>query len=240
MPEVHVQGQRRQRTPEELQRRAEKRHESRASSTYAEFLKDLQAKGFRSREEAERAAIGVLCALDQRLTSDQAWNLESQLPSKLKELVFRCERHTDLLPRDIDRAQFEEVVREHSTSGDRDAVAAMRLVFATVAQHVTPGEVRKVVSQLPGDLRELWPEWAQNLDERRPLAARGEAGSEAPWKIVDDLLALPIAAQVEILRGAAPKILGQLDPEERQSFLRDLEQELRGAEQGTSLDVGAS
>ncbi len=152
-------------SPEQQEVLRRRRHEARASATYRQFLNDLKAKGFRSDAEAEQAATAVLCALEQRLTINEAGKLESQLPSKLRDLVLRCERHEALLPRHIHLPEFLRIVKEHFSTSDMDEATAVNAVFETLSEHVTPGEIRKLIQQLPGDMLELWPEWARSRSE---------------------------------------------------------------------------
>jgi uncharacterized protein (DUF2267 family) len=213
-----------------------KRYESRASSTYKQFIKDLHAKGFASEAEAELAASSVLCALEQRLTNAVVFKLESQLPDKLKDLLVRCERHDDLLPRDIGRAELLELIQHTLPGGELEALKAARAVFETVAEHVSTGEVQKLMHQLPGDLRALWPKWVQAGDERAepPPASsrRATAASEPSKEIIDRVFELPLLTRLGILRTIAPRIVAALDEHERADFLRDLaagvERVLRG------------
>ena len=144
-----------------VRRRAERRRAARAASTYGEFINDLQAKGFGSKAEAEQAAVAVLCALEQRLTDDSTTKLESQLPSRLTELLFLCDRHQDLLPRNIRQREFFNLVSDHFCSANVSTAQAVRLVFEVLAQRVSAGEIYKLIHLLPRDLRELWPEWAR-------------------------------------------------------------------------------
>ena len=78
-------------------KRAERR-EQRHSQTFAEFTKYLRRVGSISEEMAERASVAVLCALERRILPDEAKDLESQLPFKLRELVRRCDTHAGVRP----------------------------------------------------------------------------------------------------------------------------------------------
>jgi uncharacterized protein (DUF2267 family) len=156
-----------------VRREAQKRRAARAASTYGEFINDLQAKGFGSKLEAEQAAVAVLCALEQRLTDDTTTKLESQLPLRLTELLFLCERHEDLLPRNIRQKEFFNLVSDHFSSANISTAEAVRLVFEVLAQRVSAGEIQKVIHLLPRDLRELWPEWARTAEDS-PARSRGK------------------------------------------------------------------
>src|SRR5262249_55136715 len=73
------------RSSDEREARRELRSESRRSSTYKAFLKDLVAEGLADQAEAERACVLVLTLLLQRLTRNEAADLCAQLPGKLQD-----------------------------------------------------------------------------------------------------------------------------------------------------------
>ena len=139
-----------------LEERRRQRQESRASQSYKEFLKYLERVGAMTEEAAEKAAVSVLCVLEQRITSNEAEDLEAQLPRKLRELVHRCERHEGVRPRSIRRKEFMTMVAEHLGEPPEEVEPIVRAVFQAVRAQVSEGEVDDVASQLPGDLRELW------------------------------------------------------------------------------------
>lgn len=137
------------------ERRAE-RHETRTRQTYVHFLKNLGAIGGMSREEAERAAVSVLCAVEQRLYGEEAAHLNAQLPLKLKELLARCPRHIGVPPRKLGRDELLQLVADDLETTVEDAELIVRSVLLAVRQQVTAGEVDDVISQLPPDIAELW------------------------------------------------------------------------------------
>lgn len=230
-------------TAEQLRERRRLRHESRTGSTYKQFLKDLEREGNLPEEIAEKAAASVLCALEQRLISDEAKQLEAQLPQRLQELLHRCERHEELLPRDIGREEFLQMVGEDLNLAVDRAEAITRAVLKVVSARVTEGEIHDVLSQLPAELRALFPaEILQRLPEARPgrpgapgRAAEPRVSPERRGIVVDivnDLLQLPFEAQLGVLRTIAPKIIHQLDKNTREGFLRDLNEEIERADRG--------
>lgn len=158
-------------TEEERVARRRMRSESRRSSTYKEFLRELQRRGGLSEELAEQAAVSVLCALEQRLLADEARDLEAQLPRNLQSLLYRCERHELLEPEQkFGRDELLSMVGEDLGMSESEVEPVVEAVFETVAAHVTPGEIEDVVSQLPPDLKAMWP---------APTTARAEdAGLE--------------------------------------------------------------
>lgn len=137
--------------------RAAARHESKANASYAEFLDGLCQRLGAERESAARIAAAVLCMLEQRIQLDEAAQLEAQLPTKIRDLLFHCSMHVSEPPRAIDRARFVSVVAAELGVSGADAEAYVREVFRAVARQVSAGEAEQVRTQLPADLGALWP-----------------------------------------------------------------------------------
>jgi uncharacterized protein (DUF2267 family) len=132
------------------------RRESRSSSTYKAFLKNLSDKGRMSEEIAEAAAVSVLCALEQRLVGGEASDLEAQLPLKLQNLLARCERHHGEVPAKFGREEFLAMVGEDLGMQSSEVEGVVRAVFAAVRDQISEGEADDVSAQLPKDLGALW------------------------------------------------------------------------------------
>jgi uncharacterized protein (DUF2267 family) len=133
------------------------RHESRAGSTYKAFLKDVCAIGdFDDEALAERAAISVLCYLEQRVMGEEAKDLNAQIPSKLRELVQRCEIHEGK-PRDkYGREAFFQMVAGDLKKDPSEIEPIIRAVVTAVRAQVSEGEAEDFGNMLPPDLRDLW------------------------------------------------------------------------------------
>jgi len=132
------------------------RSETRRSQTYKAFLKNLCIIGSMTEEEAERAAVSVLCVLEQRLFGEEASHLEAQLPGKLQDLLLRCERHVGKPPSKFGREKFFQMVAEDLEMDVQRVEHVVRSVFSAVQDQVSEGEIDDVIHQLPADLRELW------------------------------------------------------------------------------------
>lgn len=145
-----------QMTEQELEARRELRRETRRNQTYKAFLRNLMAMGAMNEEEAERAAVSVLCVLEQRLIGEEAAHLEAQLPGKLQDLLMRCERHVGRPPSKFGRDDFIRMVCEDLEVEAFQAEKQIRAVFAAVREQVSEGEIEDVIGQLPADLRDLW------------------------------------------------------------------------------------
>lgn len=145
-----------ERSPQDLEARRAERHEARQTQTYKIFLKHLCALGALEEELAERAALSVLCALEQRLLGDEAAHLNAQLPARLRELLVRCERHHGQKPLKFGREAFISMVCADLELPPEEAERLIRTVLAAVRHQVSEGELEDVLGQLPQDLRELW------------------------------------------------------------------------------------
>ncbi|MBX5482242.1 MAG: DUF2267 domain-containing protein [Myxococcaceae bacterium] len=136
------------------------RHESRTAQTFVFFVRDLVSTGaFGSVEEAVRAAGVVLTLLEQRLTGEEARDLNAQLPIKLQEII--SEARKPLQGRSvakIHRDEFVSAVAGALGVDEQRAETMIRNVFLTVRAHISEGEAKDVASQLPLDLKPMWSE----------------------------------------------------------------------------------
>lgn len=132
------------------------RSEARRSQTFAAFLTYLRRVGSISEELAEQSAVAVLCALERRILPQEARDLEAQLPAKLRELIARCDTHSGLRPRALDRTEFVGMVADELGVPQQKAEHLVLAVFHALRAQVSEGEARHVESQLPADLRALW------------------------------------------------------------------------------------
>lgn len=144
------------RRTEDLQARREQRSETRRNQTYKAFLRNLMVIGSMNEEEAERAAVSVLCVLEQRLFGEEAAHLEAQLPGKLQDLLIRCERHVGKPASKFGKDGFIQMVSEDLEVDSLEAQKKIRAVFTAVRDQVSEGEIEDVIGQLPVDLRGLW------------------------------------------------------------------------------------
>lgn len=142
--------------PESREILRQQRRESRATNTYKTFIDKLKTLADMPGADLEAAAASVLCALEQRLTSEEAFDLESQLPSKLRELLKRCDRHQMTEPRKFGLHEFYEKVASDLSIERDQAVPLVRAVILAVKYQISQGEAEDVEAQLPGDLKQIW------------------------------------------------------------------------------------
>ena len=151
-----TEGQSRRLSGVDLQTRREQRSETRRNQTYKAFLRNLMVIGSMNEEEAERAAVSVLCVLEERLFGEEAAHLEAQLPGKLQDLLIRCERHLGKPASKFGKDGFIQMVSEDLDVDSLEAERKIRAVFTAVRDQVSEGEIEDVIGQLPADMRELW------------------------------------------------------------------------------------
>lgn len=139
-------------TPEQRQQR----HEARTRQTFFVFLRDLCNASRLPEEEAVRAAASVLTHLEERLTREEAQDLEAQLPIKIVEILnVAGDQVKDTLHK-LHRDDFVACVASDLGKSNEEAESIIRAVFATVRAHISEGEANDVAAQLPKDLEALW------------------------------------------------------------------------------------
>lgn len=119
--------------------------------------------GSQDRQRNYRVLKGVLQALRDRLTVEEAAQFGAQLPMLMRGFYYEGWRPAEA-PLKI-RAKEEFLARVEHNLHDMlneleglDIEAVTRAVFAVINRHVSGGEISDVRHQLPGDVRSLWPE----------------------------------------------------------------------------------
>lgn len=109
---------------------------------------------------AYHALRGVLFALRDRLTVEEAMNLAAQLPTLVRGVYFEGYKASGKPLTYRDRATFLQRVNEELQASPSGAnpEEATRAVFAVLNQHVSAGEIEDVRRMLPKKIRSLWPE----------------------------------------------------------------------------------
>jgi uncharacterized protein (DUF2267 family) len=99
----------------------------------------------------------VLHALRDRLPTDEAAHLAAQLPLLVRGLFYE-QWHPAGIRKDRTQQEFLKHVGEGLKGGRPVSRAdATRAVFSVLERHITGGEIQKVASSLPRDVRALWP-----------------------------------------------------------------------------------
>lgn len=134
--------------------RALMRAQARSEATYGRLLAAMVEATQLNRDRAERAMRLVLCLICRRVTPDEAQHLMAQLPALLHPQLQACADGPD---RSITAA---DVIREVALSLALDAASAEHVITAVLrvlAASISAGQIAEVKTQLPADLRALFP-----------------------------------------------------------------------------------
>jgi uncharacterized protein (DUF2267 family) len=117
---------------------------------YEEFVEKVAERAGIERAEAERTSVAVLQALCDRLSGDEAHDLLSELPARLKTAVVVS---PSALPLSVE--DFLDVVADDLEIPAEEARQRVRAVFATLREAITLGEFRDVLEQLDPEYADL-------------------------------------------------------------------------------------
>ncbi len=118
----------------------------------------LTPLGTDDRHRAYFALRTVLHALRDRLPPELAVHLGAQLPMLVRGLYYEDWRMARTPTRERHKEEFLATIRQAFHQDNRlDPEVAAEAVFGLLAQAIDHGEIRKVVSALPRELRTLWP-----------------------------------------------------------------------------------
>lgn len=117
---------------------------------------------FEDRRRAYSALRAALHALRDRLTPEACVHLGAQFPTMIRGLYYEGWRLAGkpLPSRDVDEF-CEHIARELPPGYPMDPKTLAKGVFNVLFQRLDPGEVAKVIAQLPVPLRSLWPQAGQ-------------------------------------------------------------------------------
>lgn len=121
------------------------------------WLKELADElGVDDRNYAYGALRGVLHALRDRLTVDEAAQLAAQLPTLIRGVYYE-EWDPSRTPSGVhDVTEFlHEIERATPNLGDTQAAFAATAVMRVLERHVSSGEIDDVLAILPGPVRDL-------------------------------------------------------------------------------------
>jgi len=110
------------------------------------------------RQQAYRVLRAVLLVLRDRLTVEEATDLGAQLPMLVRGIYYEQWNPSKVPTRDRKREDFLAHIAESTQEqGDGDPEALARAVFSVLDRNITEGQVNDVKSNLPEDIRLLWP-----------------------------------------------------------------------------------
>ena len=111
------------------------------------------------RQVAYHALRGVLFALRDRLTVEEAVQLAAQFPTFIRGVYFEGYKPANKPLTYRDQDKFLERVEEELQQGrPASPEAAAQAVFSVISNHVSPGEVEEARQMLPKSVRSLWPQ----------------------------------------------------------------------------------
>lgn len=119
---------------------------------YGAFLATVREHGGYGTDEAERATETVLSVLGRRLTPETAEHLSEQLPAPLAQLL----QDSPARPQDWGAEEFTTHIAEATGVEHEAAAGYARVVLGTVAEHISGGELNKLLSQLPSNYAALF------------------------------------------------------------------------------------
>lgn len=122
-----------------------------------QWLHELMSEmGWSNPHRAYSALRAVLHALRDRLRVEEAVDLGAQLPMLIRGFYYEGWRPAG---RPLKYRHKEEFLRHVSENyaglADSERELAVRAVFHLLARHVTGGEIRHVMDQLPAEMRVL-------------------------------------------------------------------------------------
>jgi uncharacterized protein (DUF2267 family) len=132
-----------------------------------EWLKELRQNGdLASEDEAYAVLRAVLHQLRDRLTVAEAVDLGAQLPLIVRGIYFEGWRPSHVPEKVRTRQKFLDGIIMKLLPHRVAPEPAARDVFALLAHHCDPGEIGDVIAQLPGEIKELWPDAARTFKRR--------------------------------------------------------------------------
>jgi uncharacterized protein (DUF2267 family) len=122
------------------------------------WLKEIGTVLELNRHGAYQVLRAVLHCLRDRLTINEAAQLGDQLPMLVRGIYYEAWHPAGKPEKIRSREEFLAKIAEHIAMKQPVAPEnAARAVFRTLENHVSAGEIRDVMQELPEDIRALWP-----------------------------------------------------------------------------------
>ena len=117
--------------------------------------------------------------LRDRLPIDEGAHLAAQLPILVRGLYYDQWHPAAGIRKDRNQEEFFEHVAE-GLRGVRPLTVrdAVRTVFSVLERHVTKGQIDKVATSLPKDIRALWPSTGEASMPGRSILEEPDTASE--------------------------------------------------------------
>jgi uncharacterized protein (DUF2267 family) len=118
----------------------------------------MEQMGWDDRRHAYITLRGVLHALRDRLTPEEAADLGAQLPMLVRGFYFEGWNPAHTPQKFKHKDEFlERVTREARFLEGEELEKAAGAVFKVLEDNISGGEIQQVKMQLPAEVRELWP-----------------------------------------------------------------------------------
>ena len=130
------------------------------------IIDEVSTEGkFYDREQAFKALRGTLHALRDRLPVNSAAQVAAQLPILLSGFYYEGWKPAATPKKYRSQEEFLERIQEYLSdkAPELNAMHVTQTVFKVLSNHISEGEVEDIMKTLPEELRELWPETAQDL-----------------------------------------------------------------------------
>jgi len=129
------------------------------------WLNDLiDRMGWQDKQRGYQALRVVLHALRDRLSVDQVAALGAQLPMLIRGFYYEGWHPGGKPVRERKKEEFlAHIATAFRDAPDVNPEEVARTVFRVIAEHVTPGEIKHVKINLPGEIRSLWSEETHSL-----------------------------------------------------------------------------
>jgi uncharacterized protein (DUF2267 family) len=118
---------------------------------YQQFVKKVQTDANLDKEQAMRAVEATLQTLGERITDDEAKDLAAQLPQELKTPLGE---QTGIQKYNLQ--EFLRQVARREGCSEEEARRHAQVVFQTLCEAVSHGEMKDVMSQLPKEFQEVF------------------------------------------------------------------------------------
>jgi uncharacterized protein (DUF2267 family) len=118
----------------------------------------MEQMGWEDRQHAYITLRGVLHALRDRLTPEEAADLGAQLPMLVRGFYFEGWNPAHTPQKYKHKEEFlERVTKEARFLQGEELEKAVGVVFKVLEDNVSGGEIKQVKSQLPAEVQQLWP-----------------------------------------------------------------------------------
>lgn len=135
--------------------KAAQRKLARAEETYGKLVNQIhRMTGLPNKEQAATALDVVLCGIVRRLTPQEASDFISQLPSLLHDRLLELPAGPD---KSVTRASIEEALVKRLDIEPDYASRIVSDIGAALEQAVSSGQIDNVRSQLPKEMRSIFP-----------------------------------------------------------------------------------